>query len=237
MMIEVLYPELCNLFGDNGNMRYLRLCLPEAEFVSTPYGEEPAFVHNDVAMLYIGPMTEGAQCKLIQALLPYRDRLQQMIENGVVILATGNAHEIFGKCIDDVDGTHVEGLGLFDFTVRRDMMNRTNGPVLGTFEGMEVFGFRATFTQTFPGENVPAFLQVTGGKGMNPQCRTEGICVNNFFGTYLLGPLLILNPPFTRELLRRMTGDEAPALAFEEDVTKAYQVRLQECKAEPKRFH
>ena len=76
-----------------------------------------------------------------------------------------------------------------------------------------------------------------GGKGMNPQCRTEGICVNNFFGTYLLGPLLILNPPFTRELLRRMTGEEAPMLAFEEDVTKAYQVRLQECKAEPKRFH
>mgnify|MGYP000777783609 CR=1 FL=1 len=28
MTIEFLYPELCNLYGDRGNMDYLRRCLP-----------------------------------------------------------------------------------------------------------------------------------------------------------------------------------------------------------------
>ena len=27
MTIEFLYPELCNLYGDRGNMDYLRRCL------------------------------------------------------------------------------------------------------------------------------------------------------------------------------------------------------------------
>lgn len=30
IIIEELFPEVCNLFGDTGNMRYLKLCLLEA---------------------------------------------------------------------------------------------------------------------------------------------------------------------------------------------------------------
>ena len=30
MTIEVLYPELCSLYGDSGNVRYLHACLPES---------------------------------------------------------------------------------------------------------------------------------------------------------------------------------------------------------------
>ena len=228
MIIEALFPEMCNLFGDVGNMRYLRQCLPDAEFIETAYGEKPAFAEQNVNLLYIGPSTENAQVKMIEALLPYRARLREMIENGTVILATGNAHEIFGRWIEDVRTGRVNGLDLLDFTVRRDMMHRTNGPVLGKFEGMDVLGFRATFTQTFPGENLPAFLQFHKGAGMNPKCKTEGICVGNFFGTYLLGPLLVLNPPFTKELIRRMGGPKEPVLAFETEVEDAYRERLKD---------
>ena len=234
MIIESLFPEMCNLFGDVGNMRYLRLCLPDADWIETAYDEKPAFVDRDVNLLYIGPATENAQVKMIEALLPYRARLQEMIENGTVILATGNAHEIFGHWIDDVKTGRVECLDLLDFTVRRDMMHRTNGPVLGTFEGMDVLGFRATFTQTFPGKDLPAFLQVKKGAGMNPECHTEGIRVNNFFGTYLLGPLLVLNPSFTKDLICRMGGPKEPVLAFESEVEDAYRERLKDFEAKVK---
>lgn len=33
MKIEILFPEYCNLFGDLGNMMYLKACMPEAEFI------------------------------------------------------------------------------------------------------------------------------------------------------------------------------------------------------------
>ena len=37
MKIEILFPEFCNLFGDMSNMRYLKKCLPCAEFIETPF--------------------------------------------------------------------------------------------------------------------------------------------------------------------------------------------------------
>ena len=52
MIIEALFPEMCNLFGDVGNMRYLRQCLPDAEFIETAYGEKPAFAEQNVNLLY-----------------------------------------------------------------------------------------------------------------------------------------------------------------------------------------
>ena len=33
--IEILFPEFCNLAGDSSNMRYLRKCMPKAEFIET----------------------------------------------------------------------------------------------------------------------------------------------------------------------------------------------------------
>ncbi len=29
MKIEMLYPEVCNLFGDVSNIKYLKKCVPE----------------------------------------------------------------------------------------------------------------------------------------------------------------------------------------------------------------
>ena len=35
MKIEMLYPEVCNLFGDISNIKYLKKCLPDAEIIKT----------------------------------------------------------------------------------------------------------------------------------------------------------------------------------------------------------
>ena len=35
MKIEILFPEFCNLFGDISNMKYLRKCLPNEEYIET----------------------------------------------------------------------------------------------------------------------------------------------------------------------------------------------------------
>ena len=35
MVIEVLFQEVCNLFGDKENVTYLQATLPEAEFIFT----------------------------------------------------------------------------------------------------------------------------------------------------------------------------------------------------------
>ena len=89
-VIEALYPEVCNLFGDTGNLRYLKLCLPQATFIETALNDEPYFVHHPVSMIYLGPMSEHTQCIIISKLAPYRERIAECIANGVTFLATGN---------------------------------------------------------------------------------------------------------------------------------------------------
>ena len=80
MRIEILFPEVCNLFGDMSNMRYLKKCLPEAEFLETPLDQEPLFLSEPAELVYLGPMTERTQERVIQKLLPFRKRLQTLIE-------------------------------------------------------------------------------------------------------------------------------------------------------------
>ena len=52
---------------------------------------------------------------------------------------------------------------------------------------------------------------------------------NNLISTSILGPILILNPLFTKELLKTM-GVKEPKLAFEEEVMAAYNERLKKFK-------
>ena len=42
MKIEILYSELCCLYGDKGNTLFLKQCLPEAEFIETTLNAKPA---------------------------------------------------------------------------------------------------------------------------------------------------------------------------------------------------
>ena len=46
MKIEILYPEICTLYGDKGNTMYLQKCLPDAEFVTTGLNEKPLFLRE-----------------------------------------------------------------------------------------------------------------------------------------------------------------------------------------------
>lgn len=229
IVIEELFPEVCNLFGDSGNMRYLKLCLPEAEYISTGLNDKPHFAENDVNMIYMGPMTENTQLQVIKRLRPYKERIEELIDKGVIFLMTGNSHEIFGKEITDKDGTVVKCLGINNFHAKRDMLHRFSGLVLGKYEDMEIAAFRAQFTEGFIGDDMTPFVKMSKGVPMNKTDFIEGYVKNNFYGTYLLGPLLVLNPYFTKKLLHKLCGKER-TLAFEPETIKAYESRLEDFK-------
>ena len=228
MKIEVLYPEVGNLFGDSQNVQYLRLSLPEAEFIETDLTARPAFADTDVDMIYLGPMTERFQIKVIEHLLPFRDRLEELIRRDVVFLLTGNAWEVLLKQIQNVTyDTVTEGLGLFDLTVTTDMFRRYNGKVLGVYEDIEIVGFRSQFSMIFGDNSQNYFIDCKHGIGINENSHLEGLHVHNLFATSLLGPFLPLNPLFTRKLLM-LLGAENPTPAFEKEALQAYEVRLDE---------
>lgn len=224
MKIEILFPEFCNLFGDTYNMIYLEKTLPQAEFIRTPIGGTVRFTEEKIDLVYMGPMTERMQARVIERLRPLKEKIRAAIESGTVFLFTGNALEVFGDYIENEDGSRIECLGLYRLFAKRDMMHRHNSDFEGTFEGETVMGFKTQFTMAYtPDESLGLFKKVKG-VGLNRKAAWEGIRLHNFFGTYLVGPILVMNPPFTKYLLRLLGAGDVP-LAFEKENMEAYAQR------------
>lgn len=235
MKIEVLFPEFCNLFGDSANMKYLKASMPEAEFIYTGYTDEPVFLTEKVNLIYLGAMSENKLTMVINKLKPHVDRIKELIEADVPFLVTSNAMDLFGKYIDHGDGTREDALGIFDFYVKRNMRKRFNGVVDGYFDDIRMVGFKTQFSMAYSDNFDQPFIRVTNGTGMNKKVKVEGIHTHNFFATYLIGPLLTMNPLFTKHLMKLM-GVEEPKLAFEDVAMEAYRLRLEEFKRNKIRY-
>ena len=215
MKIEVLFPEFCNLFGDAYNMVYLEKTLPEAEFIRTKFSDDVRFTEEKMNLVYMGPMTERMQEQVIRKLMPLKEKIQKAIDDGTVFLFTGNALEIFGDYIENEDGSRVECLGLYCLYAKRDMMHRHNSDFEGEFDGNVIMGFKTQFTMAYTPDESHGLFVKNKGVGLNIKAKYEGIRVNNFFGTYLVGPILVLNPPFTKYILNLMgAGDVKRCVAY-----------------------
>lgn len=233
--IEVLYGEFANLFGELQNIHYLKRCIPDAEIIYTGLNQQPAFVDSNVSMVYMGAMTENQQELVIHALAPYKDKLEELIDKGIIFLMTGNAMECFESYIENEDGSQIKGLGIFDTYAKRNMMNRYNSLILGSFEGIKLVGFKAQFSHSYGDNSNCYFYDVIRGDGLYPGVKTEGLKRNHFFGTYTVGPFLVLNPLFTKYIIKLM-GVEEPTLAFEDTIMAAYHKRLSEFEDEKLRY-
>ncbi len=230
--IEVLFPEVGNLFGDLGNVDYLKRVSDEINIIEDDLVSEPFFAKNVPDMIYMGTMTESSQVLVIEKLGQYKERLQELIDRGVYFLFTGNAFEVLMERIEDKDTGVTEGLGILPAYAKRDMMARYNSLYLGKYvagdEEITVAGYKSQFTHAYLiKEGVDAVFETTRGPGLHPEVKGEGIRINNFLGTYIIGPLLVLNPLFTRTLLCEL-GLKDFKLPFEEEALEAYEARIEE---------
>ena len=224
MKIEILFPEFANLFGDCWNWRYLERCMPEAEFGDTGYTDEPRFASEKVDMIIMGAMTESKQELVIKKLMPYRDSLRRLIDSGTVFLMTANAGEVFCEYIENEDGSRVTALGLIPLHAKRDMLHRFNSTQLCEFGNMELVGFKAEFSQLYGDNKNICFARAKYGIGINKGTKLEGVRVNNFFSTSMVGPFIMMNPEFVKYLMK-LLGVEEPKLAYEETIYAAYERR------------
>lgn len=223
MKIEVLYPELTNIYGDLGNIRYLEKVVKDIEIIYTGINEEPKFNKEKIDMIYLGSMPEVHQEIIVEKLLKYKKKIKELMENNTIFLFTGSAIEIVGNYIEEKD-KKINTLGLFDIYFKRDYENRHNSFYVGVFDNLKIVGNKSQFTFAYGNNNYP-FLNTTVGVGMNMSESKEGIHYNNFFATSLLGPILVLNPFFTKYLLG-LKGIKSK-LRFESDAIDAYQLQVE----------
>ena len=242
MIIEILYPEIANLFGDLANIKYIKASVPNCDVIGTDLNTKPAFLgRDDIDLVYMGTMTENNQIVAMEHLEPYKDEIRRSIEKGQRFLMTGNAFELFCKDITDLDDMPIDRfpervnketkttccLGIFDISVKRAVMHRLNSMYLGKYEDLDVVGFKSIFTYAEPNTEIPPLFETVKGPGLDKSAMGEGIRYKNFMATYLTGPLMVLNPKLMIRLLIEcgQTNINPPHMAA---AMGAYEQRVEE---------
>lgn len=228
MKIEILYPELCCLYGDKGNTMFLQQCLPDAEFIDTQLNEKPRFLQEEIDLCCMYSMSEKSQELILDRLLQWKDEITARCSEGkTLFLLLGNAMELFGQYIQREDDTRVDALGVFDTYTLRHAPKRFNTLIQANFENMTLLGYTSRFSDTYGITREMAMCQVQIGTGSAPDSQLEGIRQGRVIATYLLGPLLVANPDFTKWLLQQL-GEDTTCLPFEDALYQSYECRRKE---------
>lgn len=228
MKIEILYSELCCLYGDKGNTIFLQQCLPDAEFIFTQLNEQPHFLTDEIDLCCMYSMSEQSQERILEKLYPHKDEIVRYFANGkTLFLLLGNAMELFGQYIQREDGSRIEGLGVFSTYSVRHAPKRFNTLIQAEFESMTLLGYTSRFSDTYGISREISLCQVQIGTGSAPDSQFEGIRQGRVIATYLLGPLLVANPDFTKYLLQ-LLGISDPRLPFEDALYQSYSYRRKE---------
>ena len=226
MKAEILFPEVCNLYGDLQNIYYLKRCCPALEIIETDLHSKPRFLTEDVALVYMGSTTEQGLRLAADALRPYAADIAARADAGQLILLTGNAPDVFSAAIESDSADTIEGLDILPGRVRYTMMKRHNSFYLGTFEGMDIVGFKSLFGFHYDAAETEGWFDTVRGVGRTPGSKPEGFCRGGLYATALIGPLLILNPPLCKWLLRQMGAEDT--LAFEDAAFASFNKRVAE---------
>ncbi len=222
MKIELLFPEVCSMFGEIGTIHFLKKAFKDEKIYETKLFDRPKFLDEDMDFIYIGPSTEAIQEKVIEVLMPYRDEIKKKIEEGLAFFVSGNALELFGNYIKDED-RKIQALGIFDFFAVRDMKLRHNEINLLKYEDLEIVGVKSQFTKISYNKDYSFMEEIK--KAPSQYDFKEGVKYKNFYGTQILGPMLILNPDFTKKIFRDM-GFEIEKLPFDGLLNEIYEARL-----------
>lgn len=193
MKILHLFNDLMNLYGEYANTLALQRALSEkgraAEIERLSIDDELDLSEYD--FIYIGSGTEKNQKTALEYLRSYNEELKAALDGGKPILATGNSFEMFGAKITDRYGKEYEGLSLFDFTVTEGS-ERIVEDVTADFDGNKVIGF-INKASMIDGISEPLFVIKQGVGNCESSPSVEGIRAGSFYGTHIIGPLLIRN--------------------------------------------
>ena len=213
--IVYLYYDLLNLYGENGNIKILKNTLEsmniKVEIHFLTVNDKINF--NDFDFIYIGSGTEENQKIALKDLLKYKEQIKDYIENDKFLLATGNSIDLFGKYISDVNNKKTKCLNIFNYRVKHENFRLIDESIFNlVFLDKPVIGFQNQFS--IMQENKHTMFTVVKGIGSSPNSKKEGVLYKNFYGTYLLGPILVRNPYFLEILLKKIILSKDPNYKF-----------------------
>ena len=210
--IGYLYHDLLNLYGETGNIKALKYHLEEQgietkiKYMSINDKKEL----DDVDIIYIGSGTEENMLIALDDLKKDKKSLEKYIKDKKFILSTGNSVELFGNYI--VSNKKIKTLGLFDYVVMYQKRIVKDVKIKTNIIDEKIVGF----------EN-------HNGKILTYD--DDIIKIDNYYGTYIIGPILVRNPNFCSFLIRELILNKDPNFKFKDENyeldIKAYEKAVQ----------
>ena len=216
-----LYPDILNLYGDQGNIICMKKRLEwrniECSVTEVSIGESAKFTDFDI--FFIGGGQDFEQEILLGDLAGGKaDEIKAAVADGKTFLTICGGYQMLGSYYKTWDGQMCDFIGAIDYyTVgAKDRM-------IGNFMykcgaesgGSTVVGFENHSGKTFLGSGVSPLGTILSGYGNNGEDKTEGVRYNNVFGTYSHGPVLPKNPQLTDFILKTALSQKYTSFDFE----------------------
>ena len=179
MKIAYLYYDFLNLYGESGNIKIISNILKynKIKHEILYLSLDDELEFDKYDLVYIGSGTEDNLLISLKHLSKYKNDIKKYIEDNKFMLVTGNSVDMFGKKIDDN-----KALNIFEYEVtkgKRKMEEVYHNKILGF---------------------------INNNSYNNKYCDTDIIRHNNFYGTYILGPILVRNPYLVKQFLNDLTN-------------------------------
>ena len=197
-MIKILhlYYDLLNLSGEQGNILALKKAFnnQNVEVKVDCLSVDDKIKFSDYDLIYMGNGSNSNLSIALEDIKKYKKELKKYIDNGGYVIATGNSYLLFGEKINDT-----ECLGIFDYYAK--WTNRTaHECLMRMLNQKDIIGFQNRDYVVNINRN--HLFKVIDGICDNLKSENEGYPENNFYGTSVIGPLLIRNPHFTNMIVK-----------------------------------
>lgn len=210
-----LYPKEMNIYGDTGNTLVLRRRLEwrdiDAKVSLIGLGDK---IPDDADIILGGGGQDAGQDKIQADLQDKADSLHKLANQGVVMLMICGMYQLFGRSFTTNEVNIIKGIGILPLETTAGQTRFIGNTVYRTDYG-ELVGYENHSGITMLDDPSTALGQVVHGAGNNGEDQTEGCLVNNVFGLYSHGPILVKNPEFADELLGRALERKYPGTKLE----------------------
>lgn len=203
-----LFPELLNLYADQGNIAVLR---DRAQRRGWPVVVEHVRLRQELDLtradiVLLGGGSDREQEVVARALPMYRADLAFAANAGLPILAVCGGYQLLGESYELAGGDQIAGLHLVDMVTKAGRERLIGNVAIerltasGQGTGETVVGFENHVGRTY--HEYPAFGKILRGHGNNGEDGWEGLCHKGIVATYIHGPLLPKNPHVADDILQ-----------------------------------
>lgn len=205
LIIGYLYPDLMNIYGDQGNIIALqkRAQWRGIEVEVKNISVESSLKAKDCDIYFFGGGQDLAQEVVAKDLAKSKGKIiKSEVERGVPLLSICGGYQLLGEYYQPAGKPKLKGVGLFEAFTEAGDKRMIGNIVIDSVFG-KIVGFENHSGKTYLKKKASPLGKIISGSGNNGEDKTEGCTYKNAIGCYMHGSLLPKNPKLADFLLQK----------------------------------